>query len=211
MDPSRKRCLTELLADELSRSDVVSDRAEECGAGSSLRFSVGQPPHGRSRRVRSRVNRFAVRCSNWDGPSAVTCGIDYRWPASDAARGRQYAAEIVALAPEVILASGSSVLAPLLQATRILPIVFTVVSDPVAGGFVDSLARPGGNATGFTGRCFHDFGRQSTHKSVPSPLAAVGVVATRELVQSGDCQTFDRGRPRGRQHDGLQFSFQRCR
>jgi ABC-type uncharacterized transport system substrate-binding protein len=77
--------------------------------------------------------------------------IDYRWSAGDADRSRKYAAELVALAPDVILASGGSVLPPLLQATRTVPIVFTIVADPVAGGFVDSLARPGGNITGFTG------------------------------------------------------------
>src|SRR5262245_6254082 len=76
--------------------------------------------------------------------------IDTRWTAGDADRGRRYAAEFVALAPDVILASGSSVLAPLLQATRTVPIVFTIVADPVGAGFVDSLAEPGGNATGFT-------------------------------------------------------------
>jgi putative tryptophan/tyrosine transport system substrate-binding protein len=57
---------------------------------------------------------------------------------------------VVALAPDVILASGSSILPPLLQATRTVPIVFTIVADPVGAGFVDSLAQPGGNATGFT-------------------------------------------------------------
>src|SRR5262245_24431054 len=76
--------------------------------------------------------------------------IDTRWTAGDADRGRRYAAELVALAPDVILASGSSILAPLLQATRTVPIVFTIVADPVGAGFVDSLAQPGGNATGFT-------------------------------------------------------------
>ena len=63
---------------------------------------------------------------------------------------RRYAAELVALAPDVILAPGSATVGPLLQATRTVPIVFTIVLDPVGAGFVDSLARPGGNATGFT-------------------------------------------------------------
>ena len=76
--------------------------------------------------------------------------IDYRWGAGDADRIRRYAAELVALAPDVILASGSSTVAPLQQATRTVPIVFVHVVDPVGAGFVASLARPGGNATGFT-------------------------------------------------------------
>ena len=75
--------------------------------------------------------------------------IDYRHSIGDAERARRYATELVALAPDVILATGSVALAPLLQATRSVPIVFTIVPDPVGAGFVDSLARPGGNATGF--------------------------------------------------------------
>src|SRR6516165_9295574 len=76
--------------------------------------------------------------------------IDLRWGEGDAERYRRYAAELVALAPEVILAGGGSSVGPLLQATRSVPIVFTQTPDPVGAGFVESLARPGGNATGFT-------------------------------------------------------------
>jgi putative ABC transport system substrate-binding protein len=75
--------------------------------------------------------------------------IDTRWGVADADRIRKYAAELVALAPDVILANSSAALASLLQATRTVPIVFTAVADPVGAGYVDSLARPGGNATGF--------------------------------------------------------------
>ena len=75
--------------------------------------------------------------------------IDYRWPAGDADRVRRYATELVELAPDVILTIGTSTMAPLLHATRTIPIVFMSVADPVGAGFVDSLARPGGNATGF--------------------------------------------------------------
>ncbi|MGH6729737.1 MAG: ABC transporter substrate binding protein, partial [Sphingomicrobium sp.] len=75
--------------------------------------------------------------------------IDYRWAAGNADDARKYAAELVALAPDVILASGTANVGPLLQATRTVPIVFPIVGDPVGAGFVDSLARPGGNATGF--------------------------------------------------------------
>jgi putative ABC transport system substrate-binding protein len=76
--------------------------------------------------------------------------IDYRRGDGTAAAMRRYAAELVALAPDVILAASSTALAPLLESTRTIPIVFAGVGDPVAGGYVDSLARPGGNATGFT-------------------------------------------------------------
>ena len=76
--------------------------------------------------------------------------IDTRWATTNAAEIRRHAAELVALAPDVILASGTSIVGPLLQATRTVPIVFPTIGDPVGAGFVDSLARPGGNATGFT-------------------------------------------------------------
>ena len=75
--------------------------------------------------------------------------IDTRWATANAAEIRRHAADLVALAPDVILAGGTSALGPLLQATRTVPIVFTLTFDPVGSGFVDSLARPGGNATGF--------------------------------------------------------------
>ena len=74
--------------------------------------------------------------------------IDYRWGTGDVDRVRRYAKELVALAPDVILVAGTSI-EQLLQATRTVPIVFVIVPDPVGSGFVDSLSRPGGNATGF--------------------------------------------------------------
>jgi putative ABC transport system substrate-binding protein len=76
--------------------------------------------------------------------------IDYRRGGGETGTTLKYANELVALAPDVILASGGTVVGPLLQATRSVPIVFTQTGDPVAAGFVASLARPGGNATGFT-------------------------------------------------------------
>jgi putative ABC transport system substrate-binding protein len=76
--------------------------------------------------------------------------IDYRWAAGDADRYRTYAAELIALAPDVILAAGGNTVQPLQQATRTVPIVFVQVIDPVGRGLVASLARPGRNATGFT-------------------------------------------------------------
>jgi putative ABC transport system substrate-binding protein len=75
--------------------------------------------------------------------------IDTRWTRANANETRKYVAELVALSPDVILAHGASTVGPLLQATRTVPIVFPAVGDPVAAGYVDSLSRPGGNATGF--------------------------------------------------------------
>src|SRR5262249_53657040 len=74
--------------------------------------------------------------------------IDYRWAAGDAGRFHRYAEELLALVPDVILASATPSVQALQQATRTVPIVFAIVADPVGAGFVDSLARPGGNVTG---------------------------------------------------------------
>jgi putative tryptophan/tyrosine transport system substrate-binding protein len=87
-----------------------------------------------------------LRQLGWTGRNAR---IDIHWAGTDAENIRKHAAELATLAPDVILANGSVVVAPLLQLTRTVPIVFVVVPDPVGAGFVDSLARPGGNATGF--------------------------------------------------------------
>ena len=76
--------------------------------------------------------------------------LDYRWGGGDVGRIRKDAAELVALTPDVILAGGGQVMGPLYETTRTVPIVFTQTPDPVGAGFVASLARPGGNATGFT-------------------------------------------------------------
>ena len=76
--------------------------------------------------------------------------IDIRWAGGGAETNRRYAEELVALAPDVIVAAGNASAGPMLQATRTVPVVFTIVPDAVGAGLVDSLARPGGNATGFT-------------------------------------------------------------
>ena len=75
--------------------------------------------------------------------------LDVRWGGGDSGRIRRNIAEIVALSPDLVLTAGASVLAPLLQATRTVPIVFVNIPDPVGGGYVRRLSRPGGNATGF--------------------------------------------------------------
>jgi putative tryptophan/tyrosine transport system substrate-binding protein len=109
-----------------------------------LHTSAADDPHGQARNT---AFLQALAQSGWiDGRNVR---IDIRWSAADADRIRRYVAELVALEPDVIVATGSIVVAPLLQATRSAPIVFTLVPDPVGSGFVDSLARPGGNATGF--------------------------------------------------------------
>src|SRR5215469_2498124 len=76
--------------------------------------------------------------------------VDARWSAGEPDDNRRNAAELVALTPDLIFASGSAAVGPLLQATRTIPVVFAIVPDPVGAGYVASLARPGRNATGFT-------------------------------------------------------------
>ena len=88
--------------------------------------------------------------SNWVGPTAATCGLTSAGPRPMPPTLRKHAAELAALAPDVIVsATGTTTAGPLLEATRTVPIVFALVIDPVGAGFVTSLARPGGNATGF--------------------------------------------------------------
>jgi putative ABC transport system substrate-binding protein len=97
----------------------------------------------------SRVGAFlqGLQQSGWS--IGRNLRIEMRWASTNAADIRRYAAELVTLQPDVILAHGSSTVGPLLQVTRTVPIVFPLTVDPVAAGFVESLARPGGNATGF--------------------------------------------------------------
>jgi len=96
------------------------------------------------------VAAFLQRLAQLGWTDGRNLRIDTRWGAGDADNIRKHAAELAALAPDVILAPGGATLGPLLQVTRTVPIVFTIVPDPVGAGLVDSLARPGGNATGFT-------------------------------------------------------------
>jgi len=112
-------------------------------------IGVLTPFNERDPEVRSRVSAFqeALREAGWVEGRNIR--IDYRWAAGDLDRIRAYAAEIVGLAPEAILGASTPVLAALRKDTQTIPIVFTGVSDPVGVGFVASLARPGGNLTGF--------------------------------------------------------------
>jgi putative tryptophan/tyrosine transport system substrate-binding protein len=118
-----------------------ADRVRRIGV---LMTQAADDPEGQSRLL---ALEQGLQESGWTIGRNVR--IDTRWGAGDAERYRRYAAELVALAPDVILVNGPAALAQLQQATRSLPIVFTNVTDPVGAGFVVSVARPGGNATGF--------------------------------------------------------------
>jgi putative ABC transport system substrate-binding protein len=98
----------------------------------------------------TRLSAFAQGLQQLGWTVGQNVRIDHRWGGGNADIMRKYAIELVALAPDVILAHSSAAVAPLLQATSVIPIVFTIVADPVGAGYVDSLGRPGGNATGFT-------------------------------------------------------------
>jgi len=96
-----------------------------------------------------RITAFAQALQLLGWTTGRNLRIDYRWSPGSAAETRKFADELVALTPDVILTAGAAALTQLLQATRSVPIVFTLVADPVGAGLVDSLAHPGGNATGF--------------------------------------------------------------
>ena len=102
------------------------------------------------RQGQARVTAFRQRMSQLGWAEGRNIQIDYRWSGGEADRARDYAAELVALAPAAIVANGTPLVAALQRVTRTVPIVFTGVSDPIDAGFIESLARPGGNITGFT-------------------------------------------------------------
>ena len=97
----------------------------------------------------ARIAAFHQGLQEWGWTLGRNARIDVRWNAVDAESSRRYAAEVVGLAPDVILASASAAMGALQQTTRTVPVVFVTIIDPVGAGFVESLARPGGNATGF--------------------------------------------------------------
>jgi len=98
----------------------------------------------------ARLDAFVQALSDLGWKNANNVQIDTCWGAGDTNRFHQCAADLVALAPDIILAASASTMDPLLNRTRSIPIVFTQVPDPVGSGYVKSLARPGGNVTGFT-------------------------------------------------------------
>jgi putative ABC transport system substrate-binding protein len=98
----------------------------------------------------ARLTAFAQGLQQLGWTDGRNVRIDYRWGAGDAGAFHRYAEELLALAPDVILASGTPSVQALQKVTRTVPIVFALVADPVGAGWVESLARPGGNTTGFT-------------------------------------------------------------
>jgi len=132
------------------------------GAAASWPLAVRAQQHERVRRIGVLLPATSddAEYQAWFGAFLQTLGqsgwtigrnlqVDTRWATANADSIRRHATELAALAPDVIVSAGASTLGPLLQVTRTVPIVFAIVADPVGAGFVASLARPGGNATGF--------------------------------------------------------------
>src|SRR5262245_60742602 len=164
--PSRSISYKAALADgDRMQLDQIKRRAFITllgGAAATWPLAARAQQADRMRRIGVLMNRAAANPEGQDRIAAFHQGlqelgwsvgrnvrIDTRWGEDDAERERKYATELVALAPDIILASGTLSVAALQQVSRALPIVFAGVTDPVGAGFVDSLARPGGNATGF--------------------------------------------------------------
>jgi putative tryptophan/tyrosine transport system substrate-binding protein len=109
--------------------------------------------------------------------------IDYRWGSANPTRIRANAKDLVGLNPDVVLVNTALALQPLLQETRSIPIVFTQIADPVGAGFVDSLARPGSNITGFTVAEFSTFGKLlEVLKEVAPPVTRVAVILNPDQI-----------------------------
>jgi putative tryptophan/tyrosine transport system substrate-binding protein len=102
------------------------------------------------REGQTRLTAFRQGLQDLNSPESRNIRIDYRWGAGDAARIKDYAAELIGLAPDAILATNTPTVRALQQATQAIPIVFAGLSDPVGDGFVASLSKPGGNITGFS-------------------------------------------------------------
>ena len=113
------------------------------------RIGIIQTASSDDAEYQARVGAFLQELQQWGWMIGRNIRMDTRWTKGDPDDARKYAAELVALAPDAIVATGISTVGPLLQLTRTIPIVFPAASDPVAAGLVESLARPGGNVTGF--------------------------------------------------------------
>jgi putative ABC transport system substrate-binding protein len=136
---------------------------------------------------RARMTAFMQALQQFGWTDGRNVRVDTRW-GLNAGDVRKFAAELVELAPDVILTSSSVAVAAMLQATRTIPIVFTIVIDPVGAGYVDSLARPGGNATGFTIYEYSMSGKWLELLKALAPSVTRAVVLRDPAVASGPGQ-----------------------
>ena len=126
----------------------IATRAQQVGRMRRIGVLMNLSADDTEGKARTAAFQQELRKLGWVDSTNVR--IEYRWGGGDVERIRRYAAELVDLAPDVILTSTGTTMPALLQVTRTVPIVFVQTVDPVGAGFVASLARPGGNATGFT-------------------------------------------------------------
>jgi putative tryptophan/tyrosine transport system substrate-binding protein len=125
----------------------LAARAQQTGPMRRIAMLEPIPPNAPGAKAREAAFLDGMRQAGWTPGRDVA--VDIRWTGGDDAETQKQAAEIVAAAPDVIVAGGGAGVAAILKATRTIPVVFAIVPDPVGSGFVASLARPGGNATGF--------------------------------------------------------------
>ena len=151
----RRRKFITLLSSAAAAWPVTARAQKRDGARriGVLNWLADTPP------TKARIAAFAQEFQNLGWTEGRNFRIDYRWASGNEDQVRAYADELVGMTPDVILAVATPALRALHQKTRTTPIVFLLVSDPVDGGFVESLARPGGNITGFTNLEFSMAGR----------------------------------------------------
>jgi putative ABC transport system substrate-binding protein len=143
----RRRDFVKMIA----RSAVALPLAARAQQDTRMRrIGVLMPLGATDAEAQARVGAFLQGLQEFGWAVGRNVRIEIRWTDGDADEIRKYASELATLAPDVILSTGSSTLGPLLRVTRAVPIVFVVIVDPVGAGYIASLARPGGNATGFT-------------------------------------------------------------
>jgi putative ABC transport system substrate-binding protein len=147
-DELRRRELIALLGGAMAATWPRPLGAQPAGRLRRIGVMMVNAESDRDGQVRAGVFRRSLRELGWSEGGNIQ--VDYRWGVGTPARAQDAAAELVALAPDVILANGTPAVAALQKATRSVPVVFVVVTDPVGTGFVDSLARPGANITGFS-------------------------------------------------------------
>jgi len=152
-------------------------RAQQLEQGKRLGILLPYPQNDREAQRWIAAFIQGLRDSGWTEGGNIQ--IEYRWTGADVSRIRNAAAELIGLKPDAILVSSPLVLAPLLQMTSVIPLVFVGVTDPVGSGFVASLARPGGNSTGFTVAEFGMGGKMlEALKKIAPQLNRVGLIYT---------------------------------
>jgi putative ABC transport system substrate-binding protein len=142
----KRRDFLKIIAGSAASWPLAASAQQNAG---TRRVGILLPAHASDMKFQIQVQAFEQELKKFGWTIGQNVEIEVRWATSDPGEIRKNAAQLVTLKPDVILAHGSSTIEPLQQATRTIPIVFPVSGDPVAAGFVESLARPGGNVTGF--------------------------------------------------------------